>query len=130
MARGAGIDPRATRAGRARWLADLFPVVFGPGERGRFGDWLAGTRALATPVRAALEAAEARGASFVPEANAIYLARPSLMAALAAGALFLAGALRPGRGPDERAAFAVGLARAFEPGFDAALVPGWDAARA
>ncbi len=130
MARGAGIDPRATRAGRARWLADLFPVVFGPGERGRFADWLAGTRALATPVRAALEAAEARGASFVPEANAIYLARPSLMAALAAGALFLAGALRPGRGPAERAAFAVGLARAFEPGFDAALVPGWDAARA
>ncbi|MBP1612318.1 MAG: hypothetical protein H6Q01_981 [Acidobacteria bacterium] len=103
LAQGVGIDPRGTRAGRARWLADLFPVVFGPRERGRFVDWLTGTRALATPVRAALDAAEARGATFVPEANAIFLARPSLMAALAQGALFLAGALAPGRDPATRA---------------------------
>ena len=99
LAQGVGIDPRGTRVGRARWLADLFPVVFGPRERGRFVDWLTGTRALATPVCAALDAAEARGATFVPEANAIFLARPSLMAALAQGALFLAGALAPARDP-------------------------------
>jgi hypothetical protein len=129
LAQGVGIDPRGTRAGRARWLADLFPVVFGPRERGRFVDWLTGTRALATPVRAALDAAEARGATFVPEANAIFLARPSLMAALAQGALFLAGALAPGRDPATRAGLAVELARRFEPRFDAALVPGGEAAR-
>jgi hypothetical protein len=129
LAQGVGIDPSSTRAGRARWLADLFPVVFGPGERRRFVDWLAGTRGLVTPVCAALDAAEARGATFVPEANAIFLARPSLMAALAQGALFLAGALEPGRDPAERAALAVELARRFEPRFDAALVPGGEVAR-
>jgi hypothetical protein len=129
LAQGIGIDPRGARAGRSRWLADLFPVVFGPRERGRFADWLAGTRALATPVRAALDAAELRGATFVPEANAIFLARPSLMAALAQGALFLSGALVPGRDPAERAGLALELARRFEPRFDAALVPGGEAAR-
>ncbi len=130
LAQGVGIDPRGTRAGRARWLADLFPVVFGPHERARFVRWLAGTRALATPVDGALAAAEARGATFVPEANAIFLARLNLMAALAQGALFLAGVLAPGRAPATRAALAVELARRFEPRFDAALVPGWEAARA
>jgi len=129
LAHAVGIDPRSTRAGRARWLADLFPVVFGPEECGRFVDWLVGTRALATPVRAALDAAEARGATFVLEANAIFLARPSLMAALAQGALFLAGALAPGRDPATRAGLAVELARRFEPRFDATLVPGGESVR-
>jgi hypothetical protein len=130
LAQGAGIDPRSRRAGRGRWLADLYPFVFGPGERERFAAWLAGTRALAAPVGAALAAAEARGATFVPEANAIYLARPSLMAALAQAALFLASVLRPGCAPRVRGTLAIELARRFEPGFDRSLVPEGEAARA
>jgi len=124
LARIAGIDPRRTPAGPARWLADTYPLVFGPGDRNAFSRWLADTRALAIAPRTALTLASRRGAVFIPEANAVYLARLSLPLALAQAALFLARALAPVRPEGERAALAVSLAQRFDPRFEAALIPG------
>lgn len=123
LAHAAGIDPRRASAGPARWLADTYPLVFGPHERRAFARWLAGTRALAIAPRNALAEATRCGAVFVPEANAIHLARLSLPLALAQAARFLAAALAPARPPEARAALALALARRFDPRFEAALVP-------
>ncbi|GEM_PF-4573689 len=77
-----GIDPRELAVAPGTWLADLFPLVLGDGERGRIRRALREGGATREEVAAFLERLDRSGAAWHPGAR-VLAARPRRLAAVA-----------------------------------------------